>query len=281
MSVFEIVGSFGRLMLSIGGRVISGIASFGEFCRFSGQAIKWSFTSLTRRKDVKLLIPQFYQVGAMSVPIVSIVGLFVGMVLAVQAAVQFLSIGLGSYLGSVINLSVVRELGPVLAGVMLAGRVGGAMTAELGTMKVTEQIDALKSMGVAPIRYLVTPRFLACLLLTPILTCYTDIMGLLGGYLISVKVFAVSSNLYWRYSAQSIEAWDVFCGLSKSVLFGGAISLIGCYKGFTCKPGAEGVGRACTEAFVISFVTILTIDFFMAVFLKSLYEAIWGFKSVF
>ncbi len=270
-----------NFIVSLGKRVIFVISAFGEFCRFCGQTISWIITALTSTHDLKLLVPQFYQIGAMSVPIVSIVGLFVGMVLAVQAAVQFLAIGLGSYLGSVINLSVVRELGPVLAGIMLAGRVGGAMTAELGTMKVTEQIDALRAMGTDPIRYLVTPRFLACLLLTPILTCYADIMGLLGGYLISVKVFGVSANLYWRYSAQSIEAWDIFCGLSKSILFGGAISLIGCFKGFTCRPGAEGVGRACTEAFVASFVAILTIDFFMAVLLKSLYEAIWGFKSVF
>jgi phospholipid/cholesterol/gamma-HCH transport system permease protein len=215
------------------------------------------------------------------VSIVSITGLFVGMVLAVQAAVQFLNLGLGQYLGSVINLSVIRELGPVLAGVMLAGRVGGALTAELGTMHVTEQIDALKTMGVDPLRYLVAPRFLACLLLTPLLTCYANFLGAVGGYLISVKYYGVSSVLYWRYSAQSIEMWDITAGLTKSVLFGGAIAMISCYKGFHCRAGAEGVGRACTEAFVLSFVSILTIDFFMAVFLQGIYEAFWGLKSAF
>lgn len=262
-------------------RMLHTVASFGSFCRFSGQTFVYAFQSLFKLKSLYLLLPQFYQIGAGSVFIVSIVGLFVGMVLAVQAAVQFQSIGLGSYLGAVINLSVVRELGPVLAGVMLAGRVGGALTAELGTMQVTEQIDALQTMGIDPIRYLVAPRFLACLLLTPILTCYVDIMGLIGGHIMSVKVFGVSANLYWRYSAQSLESWDVFCGLYKSLLFGGSIALIGCYKGFTTRAGAEGVGKACTEGFVMSFVSILTIDFFIAVFLKSMYEAIWGFKSVF
>jgi len=270
----EMVGGYCR-------RVLAVIASFGFFCRFSGQTFGWIARSATTLSDLKLLMPQFYEIGARSVPIVSITGMFVGMVLAVQAFVQFEAVGLESYLGSVINMSVVRELGPVLAGVMLAGRVGGALTAELGTMHVTEQIDALRTMGTDPVRYLVVPRFLACLLLTPFLTCIADLAGVLGGYFISAWVFDVSSNLYWRYSAQALELWDLGCGLSKSVLFGGAIALIGCYKGFNCRAGAEGVGRACTEAFVTSFVAILTIDFFMAVLLKGLYEAIWGFKSVF
>lgn len=260
--------------------VLDTIASFGQFCRFTGRSLGWVRTSLTRRSDLRLLTPQFYEIGARSVPIVAIVGMFVGMVLAVQAFVQFQSVGLENYLGAVINLSVLRELGPVLAGIMLAGRVGGALTAELGTMNVTEQIDALRTMGTDPIRHLVVPRFLACMLLTPILTCYADLTGVLGGYFISVIVFDSSGTLYWRYSAQAMELWDIWCGLIKSFAFGGAIALIGCFKGFHCRAGAEGVGRACTEAFVLSFVAILTIDFFMAVLLKAIYEAVWGFKSV-
>jgi phospholipid/cholesterol/gamma-HCH transport system permease protein len=260
-------------------RILGSLAAFGDFSVFNFLTLRWIPGSMTSLHDLQLLVPQFHEIGARSVSIVSITGLFVGMVLAVQAAVQFLNLGLGGYLGSVINLSVIRELGPVLAGVMLAGRVGGALTAELGTMHVTEQIDALKTMGVDPIRYLVVPRFMACLLLTPLLTIYADFLGVIGGYLISVKIYAVSATLYWRNSAQSLESWDIFSGLFKSVLFGGAIAMISCYKGFNCRPGAEGVGRACTEAFVASFVSILTIDFFMAVFLKSFYEALWGFKS--
>ncbi len=261
-------------------RGLEGLAAFGNFCRFCGQTFRWVVSTSYRPHDLKLLLPQFHEIGARSVSIVAITGLFVGMVLAVQAAAQFLNLGLGYYLGVVINLSVIRELGPVLAGVMLAGRVGGALTAELGTMHVTEQIDALQTMGVDPVRYLVAPRFLACLLLTPLLTCYSDFLGVIGGYIISVKVYGVEAVLYWRYSAQSIELWDISSGLIKSIMFGGAIALISCYKGFHCRPGAEGVGRACTEAFVTSFVSILTIDFFMAVFLKSFYEALWGFKSI-
>lgn len=261
-------------------RTHDGLAAIGDFSIFNLHTLRWIPASVTRLHDLRLLVPQFHEIGARSVWIVSITGLFVGMVLAVQAAAQFLNLGLGGYLGSVINLSVIRELGPVLAGVMLAGRVGGALTAELGTMHVTEQIDALKTMGVDPIRYLVVPRFLACLLLTPLLTSYADFLGVLGGYFMSVHVYGVSASLYWQNSAQSLETWDIFTGLLKSVLFGGAIAMISCYKGFNCRPGAEGVGRACTEAFVASFVSILTIDFFMAVFLKSFYEAVWGYKSV-
>jgi phospholipid/cholesterol/gamma-HCH transport system permease protein len=256
------------------------LVDLGHFTIFCARTVRWMTTHGHRLHDLRLLVPQFQEIGANSVWIVSITGLFVGMVLAVQTAVQFLSLGLGGYLGPVINLSVIRELGPVLAGVMLAGRVGGALTAELGTMNVTEQIDALSSMGVDPVRYLVVPRFVACLLLTPLLTIYADFLGVIGGYLISVKIYGVSATLYWRYSAQSLEMWDIFSGLFKSVLFGGAIAMISCYKGFHTRAGAEGVGRACTEAFVVSFVTILAIDFFMAVFLKSLYEAIWGIKTI-
>jgi len=265
---------------TIGRRVLQTIAALGAFCRFSSQVFAWLPVSLTRAGDLRLLGPQFYEIGFWSVPIVAITGLFIGMVLAVQAFVQFEAVGIEDYLGSVINLSVVRELGPVLAGIMLAGRVGGALTAQLGTMRVTEQIDALRCMGTDPIRHLVVPRLVACVVLAPLLTCYADVMGVFGGYAISAKVFGVSEILYWRYSAQSLELWDISCGLIKSVLFGAAIAMVSCYKGFTCRSGAEGVGRACTEAFVASFVAILVLDFFMAVLLKGLYELIWGFKSV-
>jgi phospholipid/cholesterol/gamma-HCH transport system permease protein len=261
-------------------KIVNTIAAFGDLCIFCALTFRWILKTLFLPHDMRLLFPQLFEIGARSVWIVSVTGMFVGMVIAVQAAAQFVNVGMGSYLGTVINLSVIRELGPVLAGVMLAGRVGGALTAELGTMHVTEQIDALQTMGVDPIRYLVSPRFVACLLLTPLLTIYADFLGVLGGYLISVKIYGISPVLYWRFSAESIEMWDIMTGLLKSVFFGGAIAMISCYKGFHCRPGAEGVGQACTEAFVASFVSILTIDFFMAVFLKSLYELLWGFQSI-
>ena len=227
------------------------------------------------------MLPQFFAIGVLSVPVILITGAFVGMVLAIQAIQQFMSVGLADRMGVLVSFSVVQELGPVLAGVMLAGRVGGALTAELGTMNVTEQLDALRSMGSDPIRVLVVPRFLACVLLTPVLTLYCDLMGVFGGWLISVPIFDVSSEAYWGYTAAALEKWDLGCGLFKSIFFGASIALISCYKGFHCKQGAEGVGKACTESFVTGFVVILILDFFIALALKGFYEGMWGIKTVF
>jgi len=154
------------------------------------------------------------------------------------------------------------------------------LTAELGTMRVTEQIDAVRAMGASPIRFLVAPRVLACLLLTPFLTVFCDLMGVLGGYFISVLIYGVSSVGYWQHSAVSIDNWDVLTGLVKSLFFGGAISLISCYKGFHCRPGAEGVGRATTESFVASFIAILVLDFFLAVLMQAIAIRIWGFRTI-
>ena len=223
---------------------------------------------------------QMFEIGFKSIPVIMITGGFVGMTLALAGYMQFKSVGLESRLGSIINISVVKEMGPVLAAVMLAGRVGGALTAELGTMKVTEQIDALKAMGSDPITLLVLPRFIACILLMPFLIIYADLMGILGGYIISVLHFGISSDAYWRYSASTIENWDIFIGIGKGLLFGASIALISCYKGFHCKNGAYGVGQACTQAFVKSFIMILLIDFVMVIVFQNLYITFWTLKSI-
>jgi phospholipid/cholesterol/gamma-HCH transport system permease protein len=209
-----------------------------------------------------------------------ITGAFVGMTLAVQAYDQLAGMGLEEHLGVLINVSVVKELGPVLAAVMLAGRIGGALTAELGTMNVTEQIDAIRSMGTDPIKYLAAPRVLACLLLTPFLIIYADLMGILGGYFVSVVQLGINSRAYWSFSASHVELWDVSIGIVKGLFFGVALAVISCYKGFTCKEGAHGVGQACTEAFVSSFITILALDFALAVIFKSIYNTFWQIKSL-
>jgi len=219
-------------------------------------------------------------IGVRSVPVVMITGAFVGMTLAVQVYDQLAGIGLEEHLGVLINISVVKELGPVLAAIMLAGRIGGALTAELGTINVTEQIDAIRSMGTDPIRYLVVPRILACLLLTPFLIIYADLMGIIGGYLISVVHLGISSRAYWSFSANGVELWDVAIGVIKGLFFGVAIATISCYKGFTCREGAQGVGRACTEAFVASFISILFLDFALAVIFKAIYSTFWPLKSL-
>ena len=269
-------------VLSYLGRLtVEALAAFGAFWTFLWHTLCWIPPGLVRPRYWALFLPQAYHVGALSVPVILISGVFIGAVLAVQAVEQFMSVGLEDWMGVLVNLTVVRELGPVLAGVMLAGRVGGALTAELGTMNVTEQIDALRAMGADPVRHLVVPRFLACLLLTPLLTFYCDVMGAIGGWFISVKLFDIAPDPYWSNTALILEKWDLFTGLLKSLAFGAAIGLISCYKGFTCKGGAQGVGRACTEAFVASFLAILIIDFFLAFTLKTVYETIWGLKTVF
>jgi phospholipid/cholesterol/gamma-HCH transport system permease protein len=219
-------------------------------------------------------------IGVKSVPVIMITGAFVGMTLAVQAYDQLAGMGLEEHLGVLINISVVKELGPVLAAVMLAGRIGGALTAELGTMNVTEQIDAVRSMGTDPLRYLVAPRVVACLLLTPLLIIYADFLGILGGYFVSVIQMGINDFAYWNFSANGVELWDVSVGIIKGFFFGGAIAVISCYKGFTCKEGAQGVGEACTEAFVASFISILALDFTVAVISKAIYSVFWPIKSL-
>ncbi len=259
------------------------LAGLGRFWRFVGNvfARPWRMSSQgTAAAARQRIYAQMYDIGLQSVPVVMITGMFIGMTLAVQSYVQFKGIGLEDRLGSVINISVLRELGPVLAAVMLAGRVGGAMTAELGTMKVTEQIDAYRVMGTDPIRFLVVPRLLACLLLTPLLIAYTDVMGVFGGYIVSVWQFGINSEAYWTFSA-CVERWDLFAGMAKGIFFGAAMTLIACYKGFTCSRGASGVGRACTEGFVLSFLVILCINYVLSVGFKTVYEAIWGVTIVF
>ncbi|MCG3138340.1 MAG: putative phospholipid ABC transporter permease protein MlaE [Phycisphaerae bacterium] len=256
------------------------MAAYGRFWIFAGRTWSWLWIGFSNRRNWRLLTPQMYEVGNRSVFVIMVTGLFVGLVLAVQSYGQLEAMGLAERLGVLVNLSVVKELGPVLAGVMLAGRVGGALVAELGTMNVTEQLDALRSMGTDPIRYLVVPRVLACMILTPILTIYADAMGALGGWLISVVMYGVASEPYWYFTKEAVVSWDIMTGFIKSVSFGTILALIACYKGFHCRSGAEGVGRACTEAFVATFIAILVSDFFINVMLESIYKALWGFTPL-
>ncbi len=271
--VIAAIGSLGRMTRNM-------LVEFGDFCRFCGRTILWIFAGTTRLQNLRLLFPQMYEIGTRSIPVVIITGAFVGAVLAVQTVMQFKSIGMEAQMGTIINLSVLRELGPVLAGLILAGRVGGGLTAELGTMRVTEQIDALRAMGATPIRVLVVPRFLACVLLIPVLVMYADFMGILGGYVVSVYVYGVTASQFWAHATSAVEYFDIFYGPLKSVFFGGVMSLICCYKGFRCAPGAAGVGRACTESFVASCMAILALDLFLGMFLNTIYEFFFGIKVV-
>ena len=264
----------------VGAKTIGGVNNMGRFARFVWRSMITSLRSCASSHTYPLIWTQMNIIGVRSVPVVMITGAFVGMTLAVQAYDQLAGMGLEEHLGVLINISVVKELGPVLAAVMLAGRIGGALTAELGTMNVTEQIDAIRSMGTDPIRYLVVPRVLACLLLTPVLIIYADLMGIIGGYFVSVIQLGINGRAYWNFSASGVELWDISIGVIKGFFFGAAIAVISCYKGFTCKEGAQGVGRACTEAFVASFISILALDFALAVIFKAIYNTFWPLKSL-
>ncbi len=264
----------------LGAKAIEDISDVGRFGRFAWQSILSSCGSIVRTTTYPLIWTQMNIIGVHSVPVVMITGAFVGMILAVMAYDQLAGMGLEEHLGVLINVSVVKELGPVLTAVMLAGRVGGALTAELGTMNVTEQIDAVRSMGTDPVRYLAVPRLLACLFLTPLLIIYADLLGVLGGYFIGVVQFGINNEAYWSFSAYGVEMWDVSVGVIKGFFFGSAIAIISCYKGFTCREGAHGVGQACTEAFVASFISILALDFALAVIFKAIYNTFWPLKSL-
>jgi phospholipid/cholesterol/gamma-HCH transport system permease protein len=256
----------------VGGMVIDWIEGLGSVALFTFRTFLWLTTRMVRRET---LIPAFYQIGVRSLFVVALTGTFIGIILAVQAYDQFRMMHMESRLGAVINLSLVRELGPVLAATMLAGRVGSAMAAELGTMRVTEQIDALASMGANPIHYLVVPRFLACLLLIPALTIWADIMGIIGGGVYSIYLLDIDFHHYLIHAQQYVKGFDVGAGAFKSLFFGAAIALISCYHGFHCDPGAEGVGRAATTAFVYSFVVILMLDVVLAIGLQGVYLFFW------
>jgi phospholipid/cholesterol/gamma-HCH transport system permease protein len=266
------------MLEALGAKVIEDIGSLGQFARFVWKSMLASVWSCARSGTYPLIWAQMNIIGVRSVPVIMITGAFVGMTLAIQAYDQLAGMGLEEHLGVLINISVVKELGPVLSAVMLSGRIGGALTAELGTMKVTEQIDAVRSMGTDPIKYLVAPRVLACLLLTPFLIIYADLLGIMGGYFVSVVQMGINSRAYWSFSASGVELWDVSIGVIKGFFFGGAIAAISCYKGFTCREGAHGVGQACTDAFVASFISILALDFALAVIFKAIYNTLWATK---
>lgn len=256
----------------LGEVVHDSIVAVGMFTVFNGRMLRWLFFS---RPRIDVLLANMYQVGVRSLPVIALTGTFIGMVLSVQSYAQFRQLGLETRLGAVINFSLVRELGPVLAATMLAGRVGSAMAAELGTMRVTEQIDALSAMGANPIRYLVVPRFLACVLMIPALTAMADFMGVCGGFFYSVMVLGIDKFHYLQNSAVFVTQFDLMSGIGKSVFFGAAIAMVSCYQGFHSDPGAEGVGRAATSSFVYCFVMILILDLFLGILLDNIYTAIY------
>lgn len=222
------------------------------------ESIYWAF-----RRPFKFgyIYKQMEFVGVHSVVVVIITGVFTGMVLALQSHYGFRKFGAEGLVGATVALSMSRELGPVLTSLMVTGRAGSAMAAELGTMRVTEQIDALTVMALNPIKYLVTPRVIAAFFMLPVLTVISDFVGILGGYLVGVKLLGINEGAFINKMIKYVELQDIYNGLVKSAFFGIILSVVSCYKGFYTQGGAEGVGKSTTEAVVVSSVTILISDY--------------------
>lgn len=218
----------------------------------------------------RLLFKQMEFVGNQSLPIVLLTGAFTGMVFAVQLDIGLSRFGARGLIGSTVTLALTRELGPVLAALMVNGRVGSAMAAELGTMRVSEQIDALDSMAVDPVQYLASPRVLASILMAPLLCAAFDAIGVAGCYLVATRMLGVNSGPFLARLEWLVDPDDIWGGMVKAAVFGFLLSSIGCYKGFFARGGAEGVGRATTTAVVAAGVSILIVDYFITLVLAPL-----------
>lgn len=227
-----------------------------------------------RRPSWAELIRQLHFTGVKSQTVVLTTGAATGMVLCAQTYFQFHKVKMDTATGAVVSVGMCSELGPVLAGLMLTARVGAAMAAELGTMKVTEQIDALRTLATHPVDFLVVPRLMACLLAAPLLTAEAVLVGIAASYLIGVHLLGIDGAYYLANIHRYTEPYDVFSGLLKAFVFGAIISLVSCYKGLNSGGGAEGVGRATTEAVVASSISILITNFFLTLFLTRLFKAI-------
>ncbi len=240
------------------------IEDTGKIFLLLGQAFLWLFLAPLK---LKATLKQMDEIGVNSVPVTLITATFTGMVLALQTYIGFKRFNAETMVGTVVALSMVRELGPVLTGLIVAGRAGSEMAAELGTMKVTEQIDALYTLAVDPVHYLIVPRILAGVLMLPVLTLLADFIGIGGGFFVSVKILKANPVIYIRRTFSHMELSDIYIGLLKACCFGLIIALIGCYKGFSTEGGAEGVGKATTSAVVLSSMLILISDYLLTALL--------------
>jgi len=225
-----------------------------------------------QRPSWKDFLAQLHFIGVKSQSVVITTGAATGMVLCAQTYLQFHKVKMDTATGAVVSIGMSSELGPVLAALMLTARVGAAMTAELGTMKVTEQIDALRALAAHPVDTLVVPRFLALLASAPLLTAESVVVGILSSWLVGVHLLGIDSAYYLANMTRYTDPPDVMTGLIKSFVFAAIIAVVGCHKGLTCKGGAEGVGRATTEAVVAASISILIVNFFLTLFLARMFN---------
>lgn len=238
----------------------------GDYASFVGD-VCWS--SLKKPPHLNLIRDQLYEIGVMSLSVVAITGLSTGMVLAAQSYFQLSDKGLASATGLMVAKAMMVELGPVLTAFMITGRVGAAMCAELGTMRVTEQIDAMRSMTVDPLSFIVSPRFIGGIVMMPLLTIFSTVMGIFGGYVIAVYHYNMPPNVFLDPLPLHLKLFDLFSGLIKAFIFGIIIVTISCYRGMTTKGGAAGVGKATTNSVVICYSIILISNFFITLGLNN------------
>jgi len=248
----------------LGEKALEFIRYVGSLTLFFGETIFWLFHPPFRVKEV---LRQAEKIGVSSLPIVSLISLFTGMVLALQSAYQMQKVQAEMYLASLVALSMIRELGPVLTALIVAGRCGAAISAEIGTMKVTEQVDAMETLATNPINYLVVPRFWALLISLVTLTIYADFVGILGGYIVGVHKLHIPHHMYVKMTFDPLSQSDVRNGLYKSVVFALIICIIACFEGMRAKGGAEGVGKATTSSVVRSFVLVIAADCLLTAFM--------------
>lgn len=249
-----------KFLEAIGRAVLRLFEELGRFFQMLGQTTAWA---IRPPYDVPELFRQMVRVGFDSIPVVFLTTLFTGMVMALQTFNGFARFHAESLVGSVVALSLTRELAPVLTGLMVTGRVGSAMAAELGTMRVTEQIDALTALGTEPVQYLVVPRVTASVLMMPLLVILGDAVGMYGGYLVAVQLLGANPVTYVENSFQFLEVSDVTSGIIKAAVFGLIFSVVACVRGYYTEGGAEGVGRSTTRAVVAGSLAILFADFFL------------------
>ena len=247
-----------NFIANIGNVVLGYLSRIGQIFIFAIHSLIHCFTPPFYPK---LILKQIIQIGYFSLPVVGLTAIFSGAVLALQSYSGFSRFNAESTIATVVVLSITRELGPVLAGLMVAGRVGASMAAEIGTMRVTEQIDALSTLSTNPFKYLVAPRIIAAILMLPFLVLIADIIGVMGGYLVSVYELGFSSGPYLQNTFEFLEIIDVASGLTKAAFFGFIIALMGCYFGYNSRGGAEGVGASTTNAVVSASITILLVNY--------------------
>lgn len=249
-----------NILQPIGRVVLSFLATVGRLTMFTTSGVSHCFRP---PYYPRIIIRQMVEIGYYSLPVVGLTGVFAGMVLALQSYTGFARFSAEGAIANVVVLSITRELGPVLAGLMVAGRIGAAMAAETGTMRVTEQIDALTTLSTNPMKYLVAPRLIAGVTMMPFLVLIADIIGVFGGYIVAVYKLGFNPSIYLQNTWNFMEFHDVMSGLIKAAVFGFIVTLMGCYHGYHSKGGAQGVGAATTNAVVSAAIMILCFDYIL------------------